>query len=288
MPVPRIIDAELEVDAELMACRRCTLQWISPPPTDAALRRYHSRPVARTRTQQSQPGDPLFEQVMRAHRMTARWITEIVPPGRRKVLDVGCGRGMFLGALAELGWDCLGVDPNGAFLEDVRRLWGVETVQGMFEDVTDAIPNDEFALVITGHVLHMIPDPVGTIRALATKAQRGGIVHCEVPNELDSYSVMLSDGTARIRRRARALPYRGNKLFYYNARSLRAMVECAGLAYRDERTYSARGLGTFVASRLASRIGAASRVVETVLAPAGRLADRSGHGEALIVLGEKH
>ncbi|MFC7639742.1 class I SAM-dependent methyltransferase [Streptosporangium lutulentum] len=50
----------------------------------------------------------------------ARLCAELLPPGAR-VLDAGCGTGRVAIRLAELGYDCVGVDLDESMLEVARR-----------------------------------------------------------------------------------------------------------------------------------------------------------------------
>jgi SAM-dependent methyltransferase len=50
--------------------------------------------------------------------------------GSGRCLDVGCGTGVFLARLAELGWEPVGLDESAAMLERARRRGpGIELVQ---------------------------------------------------------------------------------------------------------------------------------------------------------------
>lgn len=50
----------------------------------------------------------------------ARFCAALVPPGAR-VLDAGCGTGRVMIRLAELGYDCVGVDLDASMLAEARR-----------------------------------------------------------------------------------------------------------------------------------------------------------------------
>ncbi len=50
----------------------------------------------------------------------ARFCAALVPPGAR-ILDAGCGTGRVMIRLAELGYDCVGVDLDASMLEVARR-----------------------------------------------------------------------------------------------------------------------------------------------------------------------
>ncbi|HEX3828990.1 MAG TPA: class I SAM-dependent methyltransferase [Sporichthyaceae bacterium] len=58
----------------------------------------------------------------------ARYCATLLKPGAR-VLDAGCGTGRVAARLAELGYDCVGVDLDPSMLQFARQVPGVHWVQ---------------------------------------------------------------------------------------------------------------------------------------------------------------
>ena len=99
-----------------------------------------------------------------------------------KVLDIGSGAGDVAFAAAELvgsEGEVIGVDMNPEILETARtraQAAGLANVQFVAEDVqTLDLPND-FDALIGRLVLLYLPDPVATLKQLATHLRPGGIV----------------------------------------------------------------------------------------------------------------
>ena len=99
-----------------------------------------------------------------------------------KVLDIGSGAGDVAFAAAELvgsEGEVIGVDMNPEILETARtraQAAGLANVQFVTEDVqTLDLPND-FDALIGRLVLLYLPDPVATLKQLATHLRPGGIV----------------------------------------------------------------------------------------------------------------
>ena len=99
-----------------------------------------------------------------------------------KVLDIGSGAGDVAFAAAELvgsEGEVVGVDMNPDILETARtraQAAGLANVQFVAEDVqTLDLPND-FDALIGRLVLLYLPDPVATLKQLATHLRPGGIV----------------------------------------------------------------------------------------------------------------
>ena len=99
-----------------------------------------------------------------------------------KVLDIGSGAGDVTFAAAELvgsEGEVLGVDMNPEILETARtraRAAGLTNVQFVAGDAqTLGLPND-FDALIGRLVLMYLPNPVDTLKQLATRLRPGGIV----------------------------------------------------------------------------------------------------------------
>jgi SAM-dependent methyltransferase len=107
-----------------------------------------------------------------------------LPPGRPRLLDVGCGEGEFVAEMASLGWDAEGIDPTAEALAPARAR-GARVTQG---DLTN-VALDEGALDAISFRLAFehIPDPVGALGACHRALKPGGVVWIATPN-LDSDS----------------------------------------------------------------------------------------------------
>jgi SAM-dependent methyltransferase len=103
-------------------------------------------------------------------------------PGRPRLLDVGCGEGEFLAAMASLGWDAEGIDPTASAVEAARRR-GVRVTQGDLTDV--ALDEGAFDAITFRLAFECIPNPVGALRTCHRAMKAGGVVWIAAPN-LDS------------------------------------------------------------------------------------------------------
>ncbi|MFJ4188767.1 class I SAM-dependent methyltransferase [Kitasatospora sp. NPDC089509] len=96
--------------------------------------------------------------------------------GARRVLDIGCGTGVFALLLAGRGIEVVGVDPAAASVEVARAKPGGERVQWIHGDV-DELPTLQVDLAtMTANVAQAIADPQDWRRTLlgARRALRPG------------------------------------------------------------------------------------------------------------------
>ena len=108
----------------------------------------------------------------------ARFFARQIAPGGR-ILDVGCGRGVTLHALADAGFECWGFEVSAAAIEGVDAR--IRTRVG--ETLADAsFPDQFFNEVILWHVVEHIPEPAETLAEVHRILRPGGVVIVAVPN----------------------------------------------------------------------------------------------------------
>ncbi|MFJ8467348.1 class I SAM-dependent methyltransferase [Streptomyces swartbergensis] len=97
--------------------------------------------------------------------------------GARRVLDIGCGTGVFALLLSERGVDVVGVDPAGASVEVARGKPGSERVRWIHGDATALPPLTADLATMTGNAAQAIVDPEDwrrTLRGVREALRPGG------------------------------------------------------------------------------------------------------------------
>lgn len=97
--------------------------------------------------------------------------------GARRVLDVGCGTGVFAVALAARGVEVVGVDPARASLDVARGKPGAERVRWIHGDATALPPLRVDLVTMTANVAQQIVDADawrGTLRGAHAALRPGG------------------------------------------------------------------------------------------------------------------
>lgn len=94
---------------------------------------------------------------------------------RSRLLDVGCGNGVLLSSLANLGFESLtGVDPflSDETAPDPLRLFAVSL---------EEFPEAGFELIMFHHSFEHLPDPLTTLKATAAKLSSDGVCLIRIP-----------------------------------------------------------------------------------------------------------
>ena len=99
-------------------------------------------------------------------------------PGR--LLDVGCGPGLFLSLARQKGWEVQGVDPSRKSVETARSVYGFPVQEGKIEEIS--FPDESFDVVTFWNVLDALSDPKGVLRKTRRFLKKGGILFVRVVN----------------------------------------------------------------------------------------------------------
>lgn len=158
-----------------------------------------------------------WQRVARVDAFAARWFKDT--GGRRRILDIGAGTGVFLKRFLEISagsWEAIALEPDPAAARHLSTLGAFEVRQELFGEQTGI---SELALVTLNKVVEHIADPHPVLRAVAhALAPSEGLVYVEVPDKL---TVRRRPSTDNI---LGALHYH-----LYHPRSLAQLLERAGL-----------------------------------------------------------
>lgn len=101
-----------------------------------------------------------------------------LPNGR--VLDIGCGSGIYLSQLKALGWAVSGIEISSKAAAVAKAQYGIDVFCGQ---PTDAPFEDEsFDHIHINHALEHFPDPFSVLKKVKTLLKPNGTLYIEVPN----------------------------------------------------------------------------------------------------------
>jgi SAM-dependent methyltransferase len=150
------------------------------------------------------------------------------PPGAR-ILDVGCGRGVALRALARSGFEAHGFERSRDAVEGLERTVHVRIA----DDLAAAdYPAEHFHTVIVWHVLEHLRNPQEVLLEIARILKPGGRVIVAVPNYSSIQARWAGSAWFHL-----DLP---RHLFHFPIAGLRQLLETCGFECRSEHHFSLR------------------------------------------------
>lgn len=132
-----------------------------------------------------------LRQVVRQELVTRQLAAHLPDSPPRRILDIGCGQGTQLLALARRGHHVSGLDASSTLLDDLARALRAESrdvqervhlVQGNAEQAMDLFVPSSFEAVLCHGVLMYLADPDPVLAALAAVVAPGGLVSVLVRN----------------------------------------------------------------------------------------------------------
>jgi ubiquinone/menaquinone biosynthesis C-methylase UbiE len=176
--------------------KTCGLIWLDPAPSPQdlhlAYRNYftHERPQEVTdaaeewreflyRCYQNLASLPAaLVGLQSAKRKLATMFLEDLPPG--KLLDVGCGDGVFLSRMRAAHWAVDGVDFDPKAIENARLRYGLDLHHG--DLLALRLPENSFDAVTLSHVIEHVPDPVALLQEVRRILKPGARTVITTPN----------------------------------------------------------------------------------------------------------
>jgi 2-polyprenyl-3-methyl-5-hydroxy-6-metoxy-1,4-benzoquinol methylase len=160
-------------------------------------------------------------------RSHAYWFRRVVAPlfhdrPRPRILDVGCGIGLFLSTVSSR-WDRVGLEPAGTACEIARARFGLDVKALRLEDLE---PEGGFDVVTFWDVVEHLPDPIGTLRAAARHLRPDGYLVVKVP-DIDRAARLAGRLLARAGK-GTVVFQAGAHLYQFDRRSLRSTLRRAG------------------------------------------------------------
>lgn len=137
------------------------------------------------------------------YRVWSRLLDQYVLPGD-KVLDAGCGTGVFSLYAAQRGATVTAIDGAAAMIELTRRA--AEERQLSIRTEVDWLPmttnRGPFDVVLSSSVLEYVPDLAEALASLLRPIRTGGILIVSMPNQKSIYRVLEQIGYQLTRRPA--------------------------------------------------------------------------------------
>jgi 2-polyprenyl-3-methyl-5-hydroxy-6-metoxy-1,4-benzoquinol methylase len=167
----------------------------------------------------------LLEQLARAAERSARTLGETSPSPLLRVLDVGCGEGQLTAAIADAGYQVLGVDVAEEPLRRARSRQADLELRRVEPAGEWPLADASFDAVWSGETIEHVADTARWLSELRRVLRSGGRLILSTPahGPLTRLSLALSR-----RRFERHFDPRGDHLRFYTSRTLARLIEDFG------------------------------------------------------------
>jgi 2-polyprenyl-6-hydroxyphenyl methylase / 3-demethylubiquinone-9 3-methyltransferase len=165
-------------------------------------------------------------------------LEQALGPGRRRLLDVGCGGGILAEEFARLGFEVTGIDPAPETIETARAHaatsgLSIEYRTGTGEQLPFA--NGAFDHVVCCDVLEHVDDVERVVGEIARVLRPGGLFFCDTINRTLISKIAMIKVMQEWRSTAFAAPHSHVWEKFIKPVELIAMLEKHGLAPRQMR-----------------------------------------------------
>jgi SAM-dependent methyltransferase len=170
-------------------------------------------------------------------------VTRLVPPGARRILDLGCASGAVGASLRAGGAEVVGVERDPGYAEAARAVLD-RVIEADLEELA-ATPELEaelgrFDCLIAADVLEHLVDPWRCVEAFAPLLHPGGLAIASLPNVRYWETLWQLGGRGRWPRRCEGI-FDSDHLRWFTARDGLDLLADAGLEpVAVERTYRLR------------------------------------------------
>lgn len=166
----------------IVECIQCGMKRTSPRPNAASIGRYYESVAYKSHNDE---GSGLFDMLYRflrdrAASQKARFMEKVTSQKTpiHAHLDVGCGIGVFLGAMKKQKWTVFGVEIS----ENARKQAEKRLNQSILAHLEE-LPNEQkFVGISLFHVLEHLSDPVETLKDLHMRATADAALVLALPN----------------------------------------------------------------------------------------------------------
>lgn len=171
---------------KIVSCKKCGLTYINPRPDNKEMEKYYPDNYYGKRR-------PLLEKytILSRMRKIEKEVQKRSDNNVKRILDIGCGRGLMLSEFKKKGWEVFGTELSEYSCELARNNFNIEVIKGDVE--LHEFPENSFDVITMWHVFEHLSNPGKTLEIIYSLLKKDGILIIEVPN-FGSLQSILSRG----------------------------------------------------------------------------------------------
>lgn len=165
---------------DIYRCLRCSHRYLNPCVTyNAAMKIYADDKTASDIY--TQPLQIEIDEIKYQYGLDL--VEQLNPPAKDKVMDIGCGAGVFLKMADRNGWSqCIGIDVNERYSTIYRDAKGIQFISANFESLDAARLGNDYDCISMWSVLEHLYELHNILGVIKTLLKKGGLLFILVPN----------------------------------------------------------------------------------------------------------
>ena len=162
---------------DIYECDQCEIAMLNPFATDIELAKLYS--CGNYRTAKGKRFGYIIETLIHLGRIKKRKrIHQFIKTG--KILDIGCGRGLFLDVMRRGGWDTIGTEFNEETASYAINTYGLKILPG--DIAQHKLPAESLDAININQVLEHLKNPDKVLEESHRLLRKGGILIISVPD----------------------------------------------------------------------------------------------------------
>src|SRR3990172_6576957 len=172
-------------DFHVLYCKMCKVGFTTPFPSSTEISSLYSSGSYRADSGKRFVG-VVETMITFSRRLRRQRIEKYIEKGR--ILDIGCGRGVFLDEMRKHGWEVAGTEYNEDTAKSINEIYDIHVVTGNPGDW--GFPPESFDVVTMNHVLEHMSAPEKAIDECSKVLREGGLLVVAVPNITSLQSII--------------------------------------------------------------------------------------------------
>ena len=204
---------------DLVKCDNCGLVFACPLPTPVQLEDFYNK--------HKQPTQERIETYLRGrasrerrNRRKLKYL-EITQGHKGRLLDIGCGLGLFVKDASERGWEAQGIDLDKDLIEYGKKKFHLDLICARLEEAN--FPDGFFDVITMFNLLDHIGEPLTFLKEAERVLKPGGVVYLNLHDAGGWKAKKFKENWS-----AYCPP---GHLYYYNLKTLEAMLHKIGLKF---------------------------------------------------------
>jgi len=172
---------------KIIDCEVCGFKHLDPIPSKEGIEEYYRKSyyqenIPKLLDPQKEAKELRWSNLQYKDRLLT--LNEYIEDKSKRLLDVGCGNGLFLKFMSENGWEAFGIEPSPKASKYARSL-GLNVFNTSLEEFVEDKWFSYFNAINLKCVLEHVPNPIEILKICKSLLKDSSMICIEVPNDFN-------------------------------------------------------------------------------------------------------